>query len=151
MLVSSLFVTAINISQSFAPASCKTEGKLGIPRIVFTSRLSDYSEPKIEVLSAETLSPKYTIVKSVLLSTKKKKSSQNSKKFLRNLNIYVAYSLFQIIFMLFPDHTISHNLQDAKWNIAIFTYLGLLFQHNFSSTFHVFSGMPPWSSFFTDF
>ena len=42
----------------------------------FSSRLSDYSEPKIDVLSAEILSPKYTIVKSVLLSTKKKPALQ---------------------------------------------------------------------------
>jgi len=38
----------------------------------FTSRLSDYSEPKIDVISTEILSPKYTIVKSVLLATDKK-------------------------------------------------------------------------------
>ena len=38
----------------------------------FTSRLTDYSEPKIEVLSIEVLNPKYTIVKSVLLATDKK-------------------------------------------------------------------------------
>ena len=38
----------------------------------FTSRLSDYSDPKIEVLSAEVLNPKYTIVKSLLLATDKK-------------------------------------------------------------------------------
>ena len=38
----------------------------------FTSRLTDYSEPKIEVLSAEFLNPKYTIVKSLLLATDKK-------------------------------------------------------------------------------
>ncbi len=38
----------------------------------FTSRLSDYSDPKIEVLSAEIINPKYTIVKSVLLATSKK-------------------------------------------------------------------------------
>ena len=38
----------------------------------FTSRLTDYSDPKIEVLSAEVLNPKYTIVKSLLLSTDKK-------------------------------------------------------------------------------
>ena len=38
----------------------------------FTSRLTDYSEPKIDVLSTEVLSPKYTIVKSVLLATDKK-------------------------------------------------------------------------------
>ena len=35
----------------------------------FTSRLTDYSEPKIEVLSTEVLNTKYTIVKSVLLAT----------------------------------------------------------------------------------
>ena len=38
----------------------------------FTSRLTDYSEPKIEVLSAEVLNLKYTIVKSLLLGTDKK-------------------------------------------------------------------------------
>jgi len=38
----------------------------------FTSRLTDYSEPRIDVLSAEVLSPKYTIVKSLLLGTDKK-------------------------------------------------------------------------------
>jgi phospholipid transport system substrate-binding protein len=42
----------------------------------FSSRLSDYSDPKIDVLSAEILNPKYTIVKSVLLSTKKKPALQ---------------------------------------------------------------------------
>ncbi len=38
----------------------------------FTSRLTDYSDPKIEVISAEVLNPKYTIVKSLLLATDKK-------------------------------------------------------------------------------
>jgi len=38
----------------------------------FTSRLTDYSEPKIDVVSVEVLNPKYTIVKSVLLATDKK-------------------------------------------------------------------------------
>ena len=38
----------------------------------FTSRLTDYSDPKIDVLEAEVLNPKYTIVKSVLLATDKK-------------------------------------------------------------------------------
>ena len=38
----------------------------------FTSRLTDYSDPKIEVLSAKILNPKYTIVKSLLLATDKK-------------------------------------------------------------------------------
>ena len=38
----------------------------------FTSRLTDYSDPKIEVLSAEVLSPKYTMVKSLLIATDKK-------------------------------------------------------------------------------
>ena len=38
----------------------------------FTSRLSDYSDPKIDVLSAEVLNPKYTIVKSLLLATDQK-------------------------------------------------------------------------------
>ena len=38
----------------------------------FTSRLTDYSDPKIDVISTEVLNPKYTIVKSLLLSTDKK-------------------------------------------------------------------------------
>ena len=38
----------------------------------FTSRLTDYSDPKIEVLSVEVLNPKYTIVRSLLLATEKK-------------------------------------------------------------------------------
>ena len=38
----------------------------------FTSRLSDYSDPKIEVLSAEIINPKYTMVRSVLIATAKK-------------------------------------------------------------------------------
>ena len=38
----------------------------------FSSRLTDYSEPKIEVLSTEILNSKYTIVKSLLLATDKK-------------------------------------------------------------------------------
>ena len=38
----------------------------------FTSRLTDYSDPKIEVLSTEVLNTKYTIVKSVLLATDKR-------------------------------------------------------------------------------
>ena len=38
----------------------------------FTSRLTDYSDPKIDVLSTEVLNSKYTIVKSVLLATDKK-------------------------------------------------------------------------------
>ena len=38
----------------------------------FTSRLTDYSDPKIEVLSIEVLNSKYTIVKSLLLATDKK-------------------------------------------------------------------------------
>ena len=38
----------------------------------FSSRLTDYSDPKIDVLSAEIKNPKYTIVKSVLLATDKK-------------------------------------------------------------------------------
>ena len=38
----------------------------------FTSRLTDYSDPKIEVLSTEVLGPKYTIVRSLLLATDKK-------------------------------------------------------------------------------
>jgi len=38
----------------------------------FTSRLTDYSDPKIDVLSVEVLNPKYIIVKSLLLATDKK-------------------------------------------------------------------------------
>ena len=38
----------------------------------FTSRLTDYSDPKIDVISTEVLNPKYTIVKSILLATNKK-------------------------------------------------------------------------------
>ena len=38
----------------------------------FTSRLTDYSDPKINVVSTEVLNSKYTIVKSVLLATDKK-------------------------------------------------------------------------------
>ena len=38
----------------------------------FTSRLTDYSDPKIDVLDVEILNPKYTIVKSLLLATDKK-------------------------------------------------------------------------------
>ena len=38
----------------------------------FTSRLTDYSDPKINVLSTEVLNVKYTIVKSLLLATDKK-------------------------------------------------------------------------------
>ena len=38
----------------------------------FTSRLTDYSDPKIEVIGADVLNPKYTIVRSLLLATDKK-------------------------------------------------------------------------------
>ena len=38
----------------------------------FTSRLTDYSDPKIDVLSTEVLNSKYTIVKSLLIATDKK-------------------------------------------------------------------------------
>jgi phospholipid transport system substrate-binding protein len=38
----------------------------------FTSRLADYSDPKIDVLSAEVVNEKYTIVKTLLLATDKK-------------------------------------------------------------------------------
>ena len=38
----------------------------------FVSRLTDYSEPKIDVISAEKKNEKYTIVSSILLATKKK-------------------------------------------------------------------------------
>jgi len=38
----------------------------------FVSRLTDYSEPKIEVVSADRRNDKYTIVSSILLATDKK-------------------------------------------------------------------------------
>jgi len=38
----------------------------------FTSRLTDYSDPKISVLSSEVVNNKYTIVKTILLKTDKK-------------------------------------------------------------------------------
>ena len=38
----------------------------------FVSRLTDYSEPKIDVISAEKKNNKYTIVSSILLATDKK-------------------------------------------------------------------------------
>ncbi len=38
----------------------------------FTSRLTDYSDPKIEVVGVDILNPKYTIVRSLLLATDKK-------------------------------------------------------------------------------
>ena len=38
----------------------------------FTSRLADYSDPKIDVLAVEVLTSKYTIVQSLLLATDKK-------------------------------------------------------------------------------
>ena len=38
----------------------------------FVSRLTDYSEPKIDVISAEKKNEKYTIVSSILLATEKK-------------------------------------------------------------------------------
>ena len=38
----------------------------------FTSRLTDYSDPKIEVLETDVINNKYTIVKSLLLATDKK-------------------------------------------------------------------------------
>jgi phospholipid transport system substrate-binding protein len=38
----------------------------------FSSRLADYSKPKIEVISAKILNPKYTMVESLLLGTDKK-------------------------------------------------------------------------------
>jgi phospholipid transport system substrate-binding protein len=38
----------------------------------FTSRLTDYSDPKIEVISTEVINAKYTIVKSLLLATDKR-------------------------------------------------------------------------------
>ena len=38
----------------------------------FTSRLTDYSDPKIDVVSSEVINEKYTIVKTLLLATNKK-------------------------------------------------------------------------------
>jgi phospholipid transport system substrate-binding protein len=38
----------------------------------FTSRLTDYSDPKIDVLSTEIIDEKYTIVKTLLIATDKK-------------------------------------------------------------------------------
>ena len=38
----------------------------------FVSRLTDYSEPKIDVISAEKINDKYTIVSSILLATDKR-------------------------------------------------------------------------------
>ncbi len=38
----------------------------------FTSRLTDYSDPKISVLSAEIVNEKYTIVRTMLVKTSKK-------------------------------------------------------------------------------
>tara|TARA_B100002052_G_scaffold193958_1_gene176804 strand:- start:287 stop:889 length:603 start_codon:yes stop_codon:yes gene_type:complete len=38
----------------------------------FTSRLTDYSDPKINVLSSEVVNEKYTIVKTMLLKTDKR-------------------------------------------------------------------------------
>ena len=38
----------------------------------FASRLTDYSDPKIDVVSADVKNEKYTIVKSILLATDKK-------------------------------------------------------------------------------
>ena len=38
----------------------------------FTSRLADYSDPKINVISADVVNEKYTIVKSILLATDKR-------------------------------------------------------------------------------
>ena len=38
----------------------------------FTSRLTDYSDPKINVVSSEVINEKYTIVKTLLLATNKK-------------------------------------------------------------------------------
>ena len=38
----------------------------------FTSRLTDYSDPKIDVIDTQVLNPKYTIVKSILLATEKR-------------------------------------------------------------------------------
>ena len=38
----------------------------------FTSRLTDYSDPKINVLSSEVVNEKYTIVKTMLLKTSKR-------------------------------------------------------------------------------
>ena len=44
----------------------------------FTSRLTDYSDPKIEVLSTEVLNPKYTIVKSLYLQNRKQRIANST-------------------------------------------------------------------------
>ena len=38
----------------------------------FTSRLTDYSDPKIDVIGVDVVNAKYTIVKSILLATDKR-------------------------------------------------------------------------------
>ena len=48
------------------------EGSINVELDVASFRLSDYSDPKIEVISAEKKNAKYTIVSSILLATHKK-------------------------------------------------------------------------------
>ena len=49
----------------------------------FTSRLTDYSDPKIEVLTVEVLNPKYTIVKSYFLRLIKNQKSKLNGEFIQ--------------------------------------------------------------------
>ena len=62
----------------------------------FVSRLTDYSEPKIDIISAEKKNEKYTIVSSILLATDKKPeikidwrvyTKNPNKPLIRDLNI----------------------------------------------------------------
>ena len=53
----------------------------------FAARLTDYSDPKIDVLSAEVLNPKYTIVKSLLLATDKNQKLILSGEFIQKILI----------------------------------------------------------------
>ena len=53
----------------------------------FTSRLTDYSDPKIDVLSVEIVNEKYTIVKTLLLATDKKPEVKiNWRVYTKNLD-----------------------------------------------------------------
>ena len=56
----------------------------------FTSRLADYSDPKIDVLSAEVVNEKYTIVKSLLQATDKKPGGGVQITYDRNEGFRVA-------------------------------------------------------------
>ena len=69
LLILCLFTFTFSAEITDINASQRTDGS-GIVDIYY--RLTDYSDPKIDVLSAEVLNPKYTIVKSLLLATDKK-------------------------------------------------------------------------------